>query len=230
MADAPELENLMERYLAAQLAGDREEAVRLVLAEGLGRGFTAPEVHLHVIGRAQREIGRLWQDNRITVAQEHLATAISQVALTQVFAAFPRGSRKPWRILVACVEGELHDMGARIAADFLDAAGYGVTLLGANVATETLLRVVDDERPDVVALTATMTFHLPALRDAVERLRSRFGTGLPLVVGGHAVAASPDLDGYLGARHAGGSARELVELVDRLVGGRPDVSLQGSPG
>ena len=77
---APErdpISRLLEQYVAAQLAGDRRSAMRLIIDQGLGRNVPLPTLYLDVIQAAQYRIGELWQHNRITVAQEHLATAIS---------------------------------------------------------------------------------------------------------------------------------------------------------
>lgn len=71
-----DLAELNRRFVAAQLRGDRREALRVVIDEGLAGGATVPELHLRVVQPAQYEIGRLWQENKISVAEEHLATAI----------------------------------------------------------------------------------------------------------------------------------------------------------
>lgn len=215
---------LRQRYLARQLAGDRRGAIRLLQDEGLSRGASVSELQFQVIGEAQREIGRLWQENRISIAQEHLATAISQLALAQLYqlaAAAPRADRK---ILVACVEGELHDFPARLLADHLDLAGFDVHFVGANVPTDALLDLVALERPDVVALSITMSFHAGALKTAVRRLRERF-PDLPVMVGGHACRWSPGLLEEVGA--AGGArcasdARDAVAVLTTLLRGRPE--------
>src|ERR1700759_2724373 len=73
-----------EHFLQAQLAGNRAEAVRVVRA-GLAAGTSARGVPLEIVAKAQREIGRLWQENKITVADEHQATAISQVVLALAY-------------------------------------------------------------------------------------------------------------------------------------------------
>ena len=68
--DDPRLVPLRARYVTAQLAGDRQEALRLMREEGLARGIDAPRLALDVIMPAQQEIGRLWQENAITVSSE----------------------------------------------------------------------------------------------------------------------------------------------------------------
>ena len=200
---------LRDRYLAAQLEGQRHEAVRLIMEEGLGAGVSVPDLELLVIGPAQREIGRLWQENRITVAQEHMATAISQLAMAQLYRHLPRDPANGKRVTVACVEGELHEVGARIASDFLEMAGFDVEFLGANVPTDSLVQWVQDARPDLLCLSATMSFHLPALTEAIERVRALL-PALPIAVGGHAFEWARGLEDRLGVTFYGKDARALV--------------------
>ncbi len=213
---ASPLDALRDRYLAAQLAGDRREALRLVLEEGLRAGATVAELQLAVIQEAQREIGRLWQENRISIAQEHMATAISHVVLAHLYDRAPRADTNGKKVLVACVEGELHDLPARLAADALDLAGFEVRYLGASVPVHALLSMIDQVKPDLVALSVTMAFNAAALREAVARVRAHTGGRLPIAVGGNACRGVPAEPGVV---VCAGDAGELVALVERAVRG-----------
>lgn len=201
---------LADRYLSAQLTGDRAEAVRLLVDEGLHRGISAAELLLAVIQPAQREIGRLWQENKVSIAQEHLATGISQLALARISQDSPRSAPLEKTVIVACVEGETHEMGARIAADFLEMAGFRVRFLGASVPTDSLIDMVKKSPPDLIALSATMSFHADALRDAVERLNAATGRSIPIMVGGHIFEWVPGLREELGGVLYGKDAAGLV--------------------
>ena len=210
----------MQRYLAAQLAGHRREALRLVLDEGLYHGLSVAQIQLEVVQPAQYEIGRLWQENQISVAEEHVATAISQLVLAHLYRHLPREAPLGQEVLLACVEGELHDMGARVASDFLEMSGYHVHFAGANVPADHLVRLTRQRRPDLVALSVTMPHHLPALRDTVVRLCEAMGGDYPIAVGGGALgdAGAGTVEGRVLA------CRDVHTLIDRAPaypGGRP---------
>jgi methanogenic corrinoid protein MtbC1 len=207
----------LKDFLAAQLAGDRQAALRVLVEEGLGRGLSLPDLHLKVIQPAQYEIGRLWQENRITVAREHLATAIAQLGLAHLYRHLPRDPPNGRKVLLACVEGELHEVGARMASDFLEMAGFDVTFLGANVPTDSLVRMVGELRPDLVALSVSITYHLPALRGAVAALREATPK-LPILVGGGAFTWGLPVEQELEVAFIGKDARELVAAACRLTG------------
>lgn len=213
-----DFDDLKTRYLAAQLAGNRREAMRLVIDEGIEKGATVLDVQLNVIQEAQREIGRLWQENVISIAQEHMATAISHMALSHLYDSAPRAPSNGKKVVVACVDGELHDFPARLVADALDLAGFDVRYLGASVPTDSLISLLAQERPDLLALSATMTFNVPSLRTTTQRVRAATQGKLPIAIGGGACQWVKGIADELGADATGGDASEMVAAVSRLLG------------
>lgn len=207
---------LRGRYLDAQLRGDRREALRLVDEEGLSAGLSVPALHLHVITPAQQEIGRLWQANVIHVAQEHAATAISQLVVAHLYRHLPVAPPSGRRVVVACAPGERHELGARIASDFLEAAGFTVTYLGADVPAVDLVRQATEERAEAVVLSAATGLCTPGLVEAVRAVRRTFGDDFPVLAGGAAFgdeASAPACDVPADVLHHGLDAPGLVALV-----------------
>lgn len=210
----PDLDSLRTQFLAAQLAGDRRGAIRVLLEDGYEQGVPVQQLHLGVVQAAQHRIGALWEQNEVTIAQEHVATAIAQLALSCLYPRVPREPRNGRRVLIACVEGEQHEMGPRILCDLLEISGFDVTYLGANVPTESLVDMVRRERPDLLALSASLSFHVPTLRRAIAEVRaSSIGRELPIAVGGHAFTWSPGLEQQLDVQIFARDAVELVEVV-----------------
>ncbi len=214
----PDLAELQRRFLSAQLAGRRDEGLRIIVEDGLGGGAAVPDLHLKVIQEAQHEIGRLWQANRCTIAQEHVATAISQLALARLYQHLPRASRNERRVMFACVEGELHELGARVASDFLEMGGFEVQFVGANTPVDSLIGLLEITRPDLLALSVSLSFHMPALRRTVERARAALGPAFPIAVGGHAVDWDPGAIAGLNVAVLGGDAATMLASVKRILG------------
>lgn len=209
---------LRERYLAAQLAGDQRAAIR-VLDDALRDGCAVQDLQREVVQAAQLEIGRLWQENQLSVAHEHMATAISHVALVHLFERAAPAQARGRKLLVVCVEGERHDLPARLVADFLELAGYDVRFLGADVPNDGLAALVAAERPDLVALSVTMAFNLGGLRGAVAAIRGRF-PDLPLLAGGNALAWQPHLADELGVPIVGTRPDDIIAAVERALEAR----------
>lgn len=214
LSGAPELAHA---YLRAQLAGDRREALRLI-EDALASGTSVRDLHLRVVEPAQREIGRLWQENEISVAGEHLATSISQLVLARLYPHLPRSAGNGRRAVVACIEGEHHELGARMGADFLEMEGFDVRFLGADVPRESLVALVEQVRPDVVGLSIAMTFNVPALEATVEAIRAAVDPAPTILVGGSVIEGAPELAERLHVCVFGSNAEVLVDLCKERLG------------
>lgn len=217
-AEVIDFASLTESFLAAQLAGDRKEALRVVVEDGLGRGARVIDLQARVIRPAQHALGRMWQENRVTIAQEHLATGISQLVMTRLFEFLPATPRNGVIVTVACVEGENHELPVRIVADYLHHAGFTVRYLGAGMSTSRLIDDLRAQMPGLLALSITMSFNARALREAVKRIREELGGTLTIIVGGHALDSLPGIASELGVETAQSSPDELMDSVRRLTG------------
>jgi MerR family transcriptional regulator, light-induced transcriptional regulator len=194
----------LQSYLAAVRQGRSDLAAEAVHA-GLADGLSWQDLYLHVFGPALQQIGSLWAERQLSVAEEHAATAITM----RMMGGLAQPERPPWlervgTVVVACVEGEEHWLGARMAADFFTAAGWTTHYLGGNLPVEDLVCFVTEHPPDVVALSITLPEHAEALCRTVRRLRALRGDArLPLLVGGG--------QGFAGEAEASRYGLEIVE-------------------
>jgi MerR family transcriptional regulator, light-induced transcriptional regulator len=212
------LEKIADAYVQAAINGDRAEALRVLRADGIAAGLSISQLYLGVIQTAQYRIGQLWEDGEITVSQEHLATGVSQLAIAQLYTMMSRGVERGPRVLLTCVPGENHDMGPRILADFFEMAGFDVRFLGADVPVDDILDAVERFSADIVALSTTMSYNIPAFRETVDALRSRFGEDLLIAAGGQALQLSPELITELKIPLHASDARELVQRSREALG------------
>lgn len=208
---------VLDRYLAALLGGQQRDALA-VLEQALADGHSVRALQRDVVQAAQRELGRLWEENRISVADEHMATAIAQRALIHLYERAPPAWPRGPIVLLACVEGELHEFPARLVADYLELGGYAVRYLGASAPTSGLCAAIAKHRPDALGLSVTLIHNLPALRAAVAAVRSRF-PGLPILAGGRALAWAPGIGAELGIVVDGDAPEALAGVVEEALGG-----------
>jgi methanogenic corrinoid protein MtbC1 len=217
---APPAAAVYAAYLEAVRAGDRRGAFRVVDAAS-GAGLDLATIYMEVFQPALREIGRLWQENALSVAEEHLATAITQAAMARAFEhAVEWGAEGGPTLVAACADVERHEVGLRMLCDLLECEGWSTTYLGATVPLDALAAMVRQRRPDVVALSATLPPHLPRLRAMVRAVREA-GAPPPLVlVGGRPFLADPTLAARLGADLTATDAATAVRLLRQRVAGR----------
>ncbi len=201
-------------YLDALRAGDRRRALSVV-DDARATGLGLPTLYLEVFQPALREIGRLWQENEITVAEEHLATAITQLAMGRLYADFcMTTSRNGRTLLAACAATEKHEVGLRMICDLLELEGWDATYLGASVPEDSLVAMVLRDRPDALALSASLAPHLPQLRSLIQALRAATGEAAPYIM----VGGRPFLDDDTLALRVGADvmAHDASDAVDRL--------------
>jgi MerR family transcriptional regulator, light-induced transcriptional regulator len=177
-------------FLDALLRGSArgaEDAVKAALASGM----SPSTVHVEVVAPAMRTIGELWARDEITVADEHLATAITYRALNVIGTAAGGPPEPPrQRVMLAALEEERHVVGLQMVADTLTAAGFEVMALGADVPLEALLAAIARYAPAALGLSVTMPAG-PRLADALGRIRA-VDPALAVLVGG-AGAGAPDV-------------------------------------
>ena len=204
-------------YLAAIRSGDRRQAFQIIDA-ARDAGLDLAGIYLGIFQPALREIGCLWQNNELTVAEEHLATAITQAAMARAYErAFTWRTEGSRTLIAACADVERHEVGLRMLCDLLDLEGWHTTYLGSTVPVESLAAMVRRLRPNVVALSVALSPHLPRLRAMIAAIRDALGDAGPLIiVGGRPFLDDPSLAQRLGADL---TARNAVDAV-RLLGDR----------
>lgn len=219
---AEHLDAVRVQYLRAQVTGDRRAALQVV-HDALAMGHSVRSVRQRVVQAAQLEIGKLWQENRLSVAHEHMATVISQMALVHLYEEAPVPQTRGRTIMVACVEGEMHELPARLVADYLESEGYDVRYLGANVPTESLVTALAADPPDVLALSVTMSFNVTGLRAAVAAVREGF-PALKILAGGQALEWAPDLAHQLRIVTTGDTPEQIVARIESMLLGEADAT------
>lgn len=201
-------------YLEALRACDRRRALAVV-DDARAAGLSLSAVYLDVFQPALREIGRLWQENEITVAEEHLATAVTQVSMSRLYIECCMSTPPAGRtLLAACAPTEKHEVGLRMICDLLELEGWDATYLGAEVPEDSLIAMIRTARPDVLALSASIAPHLPQLRALIAAVRVTFGVAAPyILVGGRPFLEDPTLAGRIGAD---AMARDPVHALEQL--------------
>ncbi|WP_042369921.1 cobalamin B12-binding domain-containing protein [Streptacidiphilus neutrinimicus] len=221
MSHSPAPADLVERLWRAVVEGDESAAAATVL-DALADGTTKETLLLEVIAPVQERVGVEWAANRITVAQEHGATAINErvIALLAHRSDGAPHSAHRGRVTVCCVDGEWHAMPARLVAEVLALNGWRVDYLGAQTPTAHLIAHLHGTNPDAVLLSGSIPTHLPTAHAAISACRA---TGVPVLAGGRAFGRDGRYARALRADRWAADARGAVAVLDARIP-RPDVS------
>ena len=197
----------------------RNDALELVRSAARDAGLAAA---VKLLAEVQRKVGDLWQQNELTVADEHAATAIVDLALTAAcFEAERRPHAPDGTVVVACAEEEWHVMPARMFAEQLRAAGWDVVFLGASTPAEHLQRFVAADPPTAVAVSCTVPLHLHGARRAIS---ASHAVGVPVLAGGAAFGTAPNRAAAIGADAWASTLDGAVATLSRWVSNRPPLA------
>jgi methanogenic corrinoid protein MtbC1 len=177
-------DELFDDYTTALLQANRAYCQQIV-QDLLVSDIDIKTLYLDLIQRSMYRVGELWEQNRISVGVEHLATAITESLLPLVY---PRmfGSEHLERVgLITCVPNEYHQIGSHIVADFFELNHWHGHSLGANMQHSGLLDVIDKMEPDLLGFSVSLPFNLPTLVETLETVKADFPK-LDIIVGGRA--------------------------------------------
>jgi methanogenic corrinoid protein MtbC1 len=171
----------VERFVECLARRDRKAAARQALGL-LETGATIQELVLALLGPAQVEVGRQWEANQWSVADEHAATAISDAVLGAL-AWRIEAAENQGHVVVTCAEGEWHSLPARMAAEVLRVYGWQGTFLGASTPADHLRRLL----AEVGAVGVVISCSVPIfLGGALRSVQAAQAEGIPVLVGGRA--------------------------------------------
>lgn len=175
------------------------------------------DVYLAVLAPSLKTIGDHWESGRISVGEEHRATAVALGIVGRVGPLFGRpGRRRRESVLLAGAEGDQHVIPLMMVGDLLRSGGLNVVQLGADVPVDTLVAMACASRAGVVGLSASTEPAVASAARAISELHRQL-PGVPVMLGGpavpsEAVAETAGADGW--ARDGAAAA----DLALRLAG------------
>ena len=205
-------ESLYHSYLRHLLAGEKLACKELVTTV-LERDADLKELYEDLFQRSLYQVGELWESNKISVAVEHLATAITEqllhLAYPKIFTAAHYGKKA----VISCVANEYHQVGAKMVADIFEMNGWDGYFLGANTPIGDLMQLIEDSSPDMLGLSLSIYFNTARLFAVIEVVRGAYPQ-LEILVGGQAFrwGGEQSLDRYPHVRYIE-SLQQLEHII-----------------
>ncbi len=212
----PPADDSIEGRLRQVVIDGAADEIEPLLDAALAEGLEARALNDGVLIPALQEVGRSFEKKECFLPQIMLSAETVERAFRKLKPLFPRTGASDTKatVVIATVEGDVHDIGKNILASLLEGHGYEVIDLGRNVSAGTIVEAAKKHAADVVALSSLMTttvtqipIVLAALKDAELTCKT--------MVGGAVVtkrfAKSVGADGY--AKDAAGAVALLEKLL-----------------
>jgi methanogenic corrinoid protein MtbC1 len=126
-----------------------------------------------------------WIDKSISIAQEHMFSAVLRTNLEGLRNAIPVSPTAP-RLLVTTPSGQLHELGALIISVIACLESWQVTYLGPNLPADEIGRAALQSSSRAVALSLVYPVDDPQVPVELARLRDLLGDSFPILIGGRA--------------------------------------------
>lgn len=173
------------QYIKLLLSAQKNKATEFIL--DLATDAQAiRDIYLNILQPVQREIGMLWHTNKISVAQEHYSTGVTQLVISLMYPRLFDASPKNYSLVATCVSGELHEIGLRMVTDIMEIDGWDTTFLGANMPNQGILETIIKQKTDLVAISVTFPLNLHKAESLIDMIKSNSQAAqTKIMVGGY---------------------------------------------
>lgn len=173
-----------KKFLEALIAGQHSACSDLVHSY-LAKQISIKELYENIIKKAMYDVGELWEYNKISVATEHMASAIVESILNQLYFEIVSKEKINKTVIATCVENEFHQIGIKMICDIFEMNGWNALFLGSSTPISELISFIKLKKPDLLAISLSLYFNLPSLEKMIQQVQKEF-PDLPILVGGQA--------------------------------------------
>jgi methanogenic corrinoid protein MtbC1 len=162
--------NLSQQYLEPLLTGDRD-ACRRVIDQALSNGIAEYDLLTKLIWPTMELVQTLYREDRITQSTLNLATRLNRTLTDQLAAKLPRAASNGRKVMIFCGDAEPEELGGQLCADLFESNGWTVRFGGGGVPNDEVLKLIGDQRPDLLVMYGTLPSAVPAVRKLIDYLR-----------------------------------------------------------
>jgi methanogenic corrinoid protein MtbC1 len=209
-----EANEMQQVFLSLLLHGDTHGCLKLA-DQSIHTADDLKHFYLDVVWPAMTKIGLLWETNQISVAEEHLSTAIVGRVMAALYPRFCQSTVTRGTAVVSSGPNEFHEIGARMLADLMEMDGWDVTYLGANTPAAEILAILKRNKPFIAALSVATVFNIDKARQVILMINKDQDTSaIKVLVGGLAFNGMPQLWQTIGADGYAADAENAVSVAN----------------
>lgn len=188
---------LLERFFESLISGDRKGANEIV-SECLEPGVLPQRLITELFWPTYEMIEKLHRNDQLSNISHHMATRLLRVLVDRAASLYEPAKPIGRRVFAMCGPEEPEELGAQMAVDLLEAAGFEMSFAGGGLPADEVLGHVHEQKPDVLLMFCSAAEDLPQIRQMVDQI--------------HEIAACPDLQIVVGGgvfNRADGLAEEI---------------------
>jgi len=165
-----------------------------------------------------RVVGERYENGEYYLTDLVLAGEVMKAGLKELNPTLkPEESSLSGKVILATVEGDIHEIGKNLVGVMLSAAGFEVMDLGVNVPAEQIVVAAREHRADIVGLSVLLTPMIGQLKAVLDGLsEAGLRSTTKVVIGG--ACTTPELANQLGVDAHGADAVAAVRICQRLLG------------
>jgi trimethylamine corrinoid protein len=180
-------EELFNDIRKAIVEGDKSRA-RELAREAIGLGADLNEVIDKGYVPGIQAVGELWEKGEYFLPELISSAECMKAAMDILQPEMAKAnikSRSLGKVVIGTVEGDIHDIGKNLVASMLQANGFEVFDLGADVKLERFIEKAEVEKADIICLSALLTTTMLNQKRFIEMLKQKGHYGkYKVLVGG----------------------------------------------
>ena len=202
----------IESLKQSVINGKRKE-VEPVVNELLAEGMDPKKIVEEGLVPAMAIVGERYKNNEIFVPEMLVAARAMKAALAILEPLLVKAGIKPkYKVVIGTVEGDLHDIGKNLVAMMLRGADMDVIDLGVNVPAAKFIEAIEQNSPQLIALSALLTTTMPAMKNTVDAIHQADGNMVKIMMGG-----APITQQFANEIGADGYSQDAASAVDTAV-------------
>ena len=196
--------------LAVKLEKGDADSVKSLTNQALSDKMTAEDILNQGLVAGMNVIGEKFKNNEIFIPEVLIAARAMKAGMEIIKPLLAEANvESRGRVMIGTVKGDLHDIGKNIVSMMLEGAGFDVINLGTDVSVDKIVEHIEQDKPDVIGLSALLTTTMVYMADVVKALREKNITDVKVIIGG-----APITQNYAEEIGADGYAPDAASAVD----------------
>jgi 5-methyltetrahydrofolate--homocysteine methyltransferase len=211
------MNELLQATYDAIINGDKVETAKAVQA-ALSAGLEPATILSDGMIAAMKEVGKRFEEGDFYVPEMLISARSMQNGLSVLKPELLKSHVKAaGKVAIGTVKGDLHDIGKNLVGMMLEGSGFDVIDLGTDVDPAKFVAVVQEQSPDIIALSALLTTTMPMMEKTISALQAAgVRQKVKVIIGGAPVNQA--FSDQIGADGYSPDASRAASLAQSLLG------------